>query len=117
MNTRSIARLDGPRIAAVRRDTRAWLRRHYVGGLAWAFTLFSSARVVAYLPTIWKLIQAGDSSQYSLWTWSTFFGSNVTMALWLRERNGGRLDRASVVSLSNAAMCAATLLLIAWYRA
>lgn len=91
-------------------------RRRYVTLLGWAFTLFNSVRVVAYLPTIWALWVSGDSGQHSLWTWCTWFGANLTMALWLRERNGGRFCRAAAVNLCNATMCAATTLLIVGYR-
>ncbi|MDI3380410.1 hypothetical protein ACFPPF_09750 [Xenophilus aerolatus] len=84
--------------------------------LAWAFTLFSSARVVAYVPTIWALWQSGDSRQHSLFTWITWTGANATMALWLWEQNGRRPSRAVVVNLCNAVMCAATLVLIVALR-
>ena len=92
------------------------LRQRYLTVLGWAFTLFNSVRMAAYLPTAWAIHASGDSGQHSLWTWFTWFGANLTMALWLRERNGGRLDRAAAVSLGNATMCALTLALILWYR-
>jgi hypothetical protein len=38
------------------------------------------------------------------------------MALWLRERNGGRFCRAAKVNMANASMCGLTLGLIAWFR-
>lgn len=92
------------------------LRRHYLSVLGWAFTLFNSVRVAAYLPTAWAIFQSGDSSQHSLWTWCTWFGANLTMALWLRERNGGRFCRAAAVNLGNSSMCGLTLGLILWFR-
>lgn len=92
------------------------LRQHYVTVLGWAFTLFNSVRVAAYLPTVWAIYQSGDSSQHSLWTWCTWLGANLTMALWLRERNGGRFCRAAAVNLGNASMCSLTLGLIVWFR-
>ena len=93
------------------------LRRHYLTVLGWAFALLSTVRVVAYLPTVWAIVQSGDSSQHSLWTWSTWLGANLTMALWLREHDAGRrFNRAAMVNLGNAAMCCGTLSLIAWYR-
>jgi hypothetical protein len=102
---------------AVRADLSApRTRRIYLAVLTWSFTLFSSVRVVAYLPTLWAIHQSGDSTQHSLWTWFTWFGANLTMAAWLHEHNGGRIDRAVAVSLCNAAMCAATLVLIAMHR-
>jgi hypothetical protein len=84
--------------------------------LAWAFGLLNSARLVAYLPTIWAIHASGDSNQHSLWTWGTFLGANATMALWLLEQNEGRPNRAIVVSAVNAAMCAAVVTLIVAHR-
>lgn len=80
--------------------------------LAWAFTLTNSLRVVAYLPTLLALHHSGNADQHSLWTWCTFCGANFTMAAWLYENNGQRIDRAVVVNLCNAAMCAAVALMI-----
>ena len=91
-------------------------RAPYLAALTWAFTLFSSLRVVSYLPTMWAIQASGDSSQHSLWTWMTWFCSNLTMAAWLYEQNGQRLDRAAIVNLGNATMCAGTIALIAAYR-
>jgi hypothetical protein len=91
-------------------------RQRYLTVLGWAFTLFNSVRMVAYLPTVWAIWTSGDSSQHSLWTWCTWFGANLTMALWLHERNGGHFDRAAAVSLGNATMCGVTLVLIGWFR-
>jgi hypothetical protein len=91
-------------------------RAAYLRTLTLAFALFSSVRVVAYLPTIWAIHQTGDSSQHSIWTWLTWAGANVTMAAWLYEENGQRPSRAIVVSLCNAAMCAVTTALIALHR-
>lgn len=109
--------LQAPRRAAKAATASAnALRQHYVTVLGWAFTLFNSVRVAAYLPTVWAIFQSGDSSQHSLWTWCTWLGANLTMALWLRERNGGRFCRAAVVNLGNASMCCLTLGLILWFR-
>jgi hypothetical protein len=85
--------------------------------LTWAFTLFSSVRVLSYLPTLWAICASGDSSQHSLWTWGTWLGSNLTMALWLHEQHGQSWTRAAVVNLTNAAMCAATFTVILVFRA
>lgn len=95
---------------------RRGARVAYLATLTWAFTLFSSLRLVSYLPTLWAIQSTGDSSQHSLWTWMTWFGANLTMAAWLYEQNGQRLDRAAIVSLGNATMCAATIALIAAHR-
>lgn len=92
------------------------LRQHYVTLLCWAFTFFNTVRVVAYLPTVWAIVQSGDSSQHSLWTWFTWAGANATMAAWLYETQQRRLGRAAAVSACNAAMCVVTLLTILAYR-
>ena len=91
-------------------------RAAYLALLTWAFTLFSSLRVVSYLPTMWAIQASGDSSQHSLWTWLTWLGANLTMAAWLYEHNGQRLDRAAIVNLVNATMCAGTIVLIVVHR-
>lgn len=91
-------------------------RTMYLAVLTWAFTLFNSIRVLSYLPTMWAIYASGDSSQHSLWTWGSWFGANLTMAAWLHEHNGGHVDRAVMVNIGNAAMCGATMLLIAWHR-
>lgn len=91
-------------------------RRLYLELLTWAFTLFNSVRVLAYLPTMWAIHASGDSSQHSLWTWCTWLGANATMAAWLHEHNGRRMNRAVWVNCGNAAMCACTTLLIVAYR-
>jgi hypothetical protein len=91
-------------------------RASYRSFLGWAFTLSSSVRLVSYLPTLWAIHLSGDSAQHSLWTWCTWFVANLTMAAWLYEGNGLRVDRAVLVSLGNSTMCLATVLLIAAYR-
>ncbi|HMN80098.1 MAG TPA: hypothetical protein PKA20_09225 [Burkholderiaceae bacterium] len=98
----------------MRRPTAA--RQAYLRMLTLAFTLFSSVRMLAYLPTLWSIHLSGDSSQHSLLTWLTWTGANLTMAAWLYEHGGQRIDRAIVVNLGNAAMCAASSALIVWYR-
>lgn len=91
-------------------------RERYRFVLTWAFTLFSSVRVLSYLPTLWSIHEARDSSQHSLLTWCTWLGANLTMAAWLHEHNGARFNRAVWVNLANAAMCALTVALIVAYR-
>lgn len=91
-------------------------RTVYLSVLTWAFTMFNSVRMVAYLPTIWAIHASGDSSQHSLWTWCTWLGANATMAAWLYEQNGRRLGRAVIVNVGNATMCAVTVVLIAAHR-
>lgn len=73
-------------------------------------------RIVAYLPTLQTIHASGASDQHSLFSWLTFLGANVTMALWLHRGNGGRLDCAVLLSGLNALMCIAICLLIPWTR-
>lgn len=91
-------------------------RRVWLAVVGWSFTLFSSVRVLAYLPTILAIQETGNATQHSLWTWGTWLGANLSMACWLYENNGQRVDRAVAVNLGNALMCAVTLLVILWYR-
>ena len=65
---------------------------------------------------MWAIYASGDSSRHSLWTWCAWLGANATMAAWLYEQNGQRLCRAVVVSIGNAAMCAATVALVVAHR-
>ena len=84
--------------------------------LNWSFTVFNSTRLITYLPTMWAVHTSGDSSQHSLWTWLAWVGANASMAAWLYENNGRRLDKAVAVNIGNALMCAATTALICCYR-
>lgn len=73
---------------APRPPTPATPRSLYLRLLTWTFMLFSSVRMLAYLPTIWAIHATGDTTQHSLWTWITWTGANATMAAWLHEQNG-----------------------------
>jgi hypothetical protein len=95
---------------------RLLTRERYLVVLTWSFTFFSSVRVLSYLPAMWAIWQQGDSSQHSLLTWATWLGANLTMAGWLHEHNGRCMNRAVGVNLCNAAMCAASLVLIVAFR-
>jgi len=88
----------------------------YLRLLTWSFTIFNSIRVAAYLPTMWAIATSGNSSQHSLWTWLTWLGANATMAAWLYEHNGRRMNRVVAVNMGNASMCLATTVLIVAYR-
>lgn len=88
----------------------------YLAALTWLFTLFNSVRVLAYLPTLLAIYANGDGSQHSLLTWVTWVGANGTMAAWLYEHNGRRLNRAIAVNACNSLMCLATSILIIVYR-
>jgi hypothetical protein len=101
-----------PVLREVRGPLASPSRNTYLRVLAWAFTLFNSVRVAAYLPTMWAICQSGDSSQHSLWTWCTWLGANATMAAWLYETHDRRIDRVVMVNAGNAAMCAAVVVLI-----
>ena len=72
--------------------------------------------MLAYLPTVWAVVQSGDSSQYPLWTWCTWAGANSTVAAWLYETHDRQFSRAAVVNAGNAAMCVPALPTIVDYR-
>jgi len=91
-------------------------RTRYLAVLTWSFALFSSARLLAYLPTIWAIWSSGDSRQHSLLTWLTWTGANLTMAAWLYEQDGRRLTRSVAVNVCNAGMCLGTSVLIVGLR-
>ncbi|HOM12023.1 MAG TPA: hypothetical protein PLB41_01745 [Rubrivivax sp.] len=84
--------------------------------LCGAFTLFNGLRIVAYLPALAAIHTSGRSDQHSLFTWLTFLGANLTMALWLHEQNGRRMNRAVTVNAFNALMCGAIAASIVWLR-
>jgi hypothetical protein len=96
--------------------TLPWPRLSRLAMLSAAFALFNSLRIVAYLPTLATLHASGQADQHSLFTWLSFLGANVTMALWLHEQNGRRVNRAIAVNAFNALMCAAIAASIAWLR-
>ncbi len=91
-------------------------RPSYRACLAWAFTAFNTTRVLTFLPLLWAIHEAGDSSQHSLLTWITWLGANLTTVLWLYECGGRRIDRVLLFSLGNAGMCALGIAVVIWYR-
>jgi hypothetical protein len=91
-------------------------RQRYRTCLAWAFTAFNTTRVLTYLPLVWAMHEAQDSSQHSLLTWVAWLGANTTTGLWLYESGGQRVDRVLLVSLANAAMNLLVIGVILWYR-
>ena len=95
-----------------RRRWRAW----YLRVLTWAFMLLTGARLLAYSLTVFAIIESRDSHQHSLWTWLIWVGANLTMAAWMYEHNGQRMDKAIGVSLANAAACGLTSVVIVWFR-
>lgn len=88
----------------------------YLHLLNWCFAIFSSTRLLTYLPTMWAIHSSGDSNQHSLLTWFAWVGSNATMAAWLFEQNGRRFNKAIAVTCGNSLMCAGTCVLILIYR-
>jgi hypothetical protein len=80
-----------------------------------AFTALNGLRVFAYLPTLLAIHASGHADQHSLFTWITFCGANLTMALWLVEQHG-RIDKAVAVNALNALMCGVIAGLIGWTR-
>lgn len=84
--------------------------------LSAAFALFNSLRIVAYLPTLAVIHSSGQTDQHSIFTWLTFFGAYLTMALWLHEQNGRRMNCAIAVNAFNAFMCGAIAGSIGWLR-
>jgi hypothetical protein len=98
------------------RSTRLPFRVNYRTALGWTFALFSTARVFAYLPTLWVIHAQADSTQHSLLTWVTWLGANATMAAWLFEENGGRWSKPILLNGCNAAMCLAIAATILAYR-
>jgi len=66
----------------------------YANLLNWTFVAFNSIRLLTYLPMLWAIHTSADSSQHSLLTWVGWVGSNATMAAWLYENNGRRLNKA-----------------------
>lgn len=100
-------------VATAATAPRAGLYRLLLGV---AFPVFGSLRLVSYLPTLQALHASGDTSAHSLWTWGIWLGGNLTMAAWLHEHNGRRVDRAVVLNLCNASMCAAAFALIGYVR-
>lgn len=84
--------------------------------LGGAFALFNGLRIVAYLPTLAAIQTSGHADQHSMFTWLTFLGANLTMALWLHDQNGRRINRAVAVNAFNALMCGAIVACIVWLR-
>lgn len=84
--------------------------------VTWAFTLFQSARIIAYLPTMGAVYAAGHSYEHSLLTWVTWLGANLSMTCWLFEQTGHVITKAVVINACNTTMCFATLVVIALHR-
>jgi hypothetical protein len=112
MNTRTLE----PKREAPSKRSRGDLRSRYLFVLNAAFVLFNSTRLLTYLPTMWAVHVSGNSSQHSLLTWIAWAGANASMAGWVYENNGQRVNKLVIVSLGNATMCLAMCVLIGIYR-
>lgn len=88
----------------------------YVQVITSAFTLSQSARIIAYLPTIWAVWTSGHSTEHSLLTWMTWLCANLSMTCWLFEQAGRVRTRAVLINIGNTAMCFLTLVVIAVHR-
>lgn len=102
--------------AATLAVTSAAPRTRSLSLLSGAFAVFNGLRIVAYLPTLAAIQSSGQADQHSLFTWLTFLGATLTMALWLHEQNGRRVNRAVAVNAFNALMCSAIAASITWLR-
>ena len=94
--------------------TTSALRQHHQpqhppGGVDVAVHAVQFGAGAGYLPTLLAIFTSGDSSQHSLLTWVTWVGANATMAAWLYEHNGRRLNRAIAVNSCNSLMCLANI--------
>jgi hypothetical protein len=85
----------------------------YVTGLSWAFLVTNSMRVLAYLPTIKKLLRADVTADcQSLLTWLLWSASNLTLALHLFESNHHQVNEMILIAGGNALMCCICLYLV-----
>jgi hypothetical protein len=91
-------------------------RVRYLAVLDWSFALFSTMRLLTYIPTMWAIHHSGSSSQHSLLTWMVWTGANFVMAASLYERSGRVLNKLIVVNAANAVQCLFMSLIVACYR-
>lgn len=85
----------------------------YMRTLAAAFVFWNSVRILTYLPTMRLLVRRGASGRdYSVLTWASWTCSNGTLALYLFEVGGHRIDSLVVLNGGNALMCMLTCALI-----
>lgn len=105
------AEVMASRAAGARRSASGYRR-----AVDWTFAVFNGTRLFTYLPTLWAICASGNSSQYSVFTWLAWVGANASMAAWLYENHGRKLNKAIVVSMGNSVMCLVTCVLITLYR-
>jgi hypothetical protein len=85
----------------------------YATVLSWAFLATNSVRVVAYLPTIKKLLRAEATADcQSQLTWLLWSASNLTLALHLFESNHRQINEMILITSGNALMCCICLHLV-----
>jgi hypothetical protein len=78
----------------------------YATVLSWAFLATNSVRVLAYLPTIKKLLRAEATADcQSQITWLLWSSSNLTLALHLFESNQRQVNEMILIAGGNALMC------------
>lgn len=91
-------------------------RTRYLAVLDWSFAVFSTLRLLTYMPTMWAIHESGNSSQHSLLTWLVWTAANSVMGASLYERSGRVVNKLVVVNAANATQCLVMSLLVAWYR-
>lgn len=69
--------------------------------------LLNTMRVAAYLPSGRVIAKPGNSLRPSLRTRRPWLGANATIACWLCEQEGLRMNRAIAISICNAATAVA----------
>jgi len=85
----------------------------YATVLSWAFLATNSIRVLAYLPTIKKLLRAEATADcQSQLTWLLWAAANVTLAMHLFESNLREINEMILITGANALMCCVCLYLV-----
>lgn len=85
----------------------------YATALSWAFLATNVMRVLAYLPTIKKLLRAEATADcQSQLTWLLWSASNLTFALHLFEFNHRQVNEMILITMGNALMCCVCLCLV-----
>jgi hypothetical protein len=91
-------------------------RQRYLAALDWSFAVFSTMRLLSYMPTMWVIYRSGNSSQHALLTWLVWTAANSVMAASLYERSHRHWNKLIIVTAANAVQCLAMTFLVAWYR-
>jgi hypothetical protein len=73
-------------------------------GLAIAFTVFNTLRVLFYIPQFLKLIrQQNNLESHSLFMWFSWISANVTTSIYFVQLAGW--DQKAIINISNTFMC------------